>query len=203
MNPRDDNREPGEEPDWPAIVDGVSQGQEEACAKLYDALGGLRGFLKRQVGPEDADDVFHEVVLDLVAQIRQGALRAPGATPRYANVIARRKVIAHFRIRGVNRVVERDLTSLVSGNPTPERIAVGNQHLDIAQQILGELSPRDREVLIRFYLQEQTPERIQSEMLLTTTQFRLIKSRAKAKFASFWKGRVSARRTAAGGNGHK
>ncbi len=198
MNPFEDNREPGEEPDWFAIVDGVTQGHEEAFTKLYDALGGLRGYLRRQMGPNDAEDAFHEVVFDLVAQIQQGELRAPRATPRYAYVIARRKVMAHFRLCGAERVVDEDLTRFVAENPTPERIVLGSQHLDIAQQVLRELSPREREVLSRFYLQEQTAERIQSEMRLTTTQFRLIKSRAKAKFATRWDARMNVKRAAGG-----
>jgi hypothetical protein len=42
---------------------------------------------------------------------------------------------------------------------------------------------RDREVLTRFYLQEQTVSQIAEEMSITETQFRLIKSRAKARFS--------------------
>ena len=44
------------------------------------------------------------------------------------------------------------------------------------------LSERDRDILIRFYLKEQPQEQICKEMALTETQFRLLKSRAKAKF---------------------
>jgi DNA-directed RNA polymerase specialized sigma24 family protein len=47
---------------------------------------------------------------------------------------------------------------------------------------LESLSKRDRDILIRFYLKEQSQEQICQEMALTETQFRLLKSRAKAKF---------------------
>jgi len=43
------------------------------------------------------------------------------------------------------------------------------------------MSARDREVLTRFYLREESPERIREEMGLTETQFNLLKSRAKAR----------------------
>jgi hypothetical protein len=43
------------------------------------------------------------------------------------------------------------------------------------------MSHREFEILTRFYLREQPPEQIQSEMRLTATQFNLLKSRAKAK----------------------
>jgi hypothetical protein len=52
-----------------------------------------------------------------------------------------------------------------------------------AMHILKALSPRDREVLTRFYVKGQTAQEIKEAMDLTETQFRLIKSRAKKQFA--------------------
>jgi RNA polymerase sigma-70 factor (ECF subfamily) len=49
------------------------------------------------------------------------------------------------------------------------------------------LSDRDREILTRFYLDEQTQEKICEDMSLTETQFRLLKSRAKARFGELGK----------------
>jgi RNA polymerase sigma-70 factor, ECF subfamily len=43
------------------------------------------------------------------------------------------------------------------------------------------MAPRCREILERFYLREQRREQICREMSLTETQFRLLKSRAKAR----------------------
>ena len=51
-------------------------------------------------------------------------------------------------------------------------------------------SERDREALTRFYLQKQSAETICAEMGLPTTQFRLLKSRAKARFAKLDKTRL-------------
>lgn len=45
------------------------------------------------------------------------------------------------------------------------------------------LTARDREILMRFYLEEQSQDQICTEMGLTETQFRLLKSRAKTRFA--------------------
>jgi DNA-directed RNA polymerase specialized sigma24 family protein len=60
-------------------------------------------------------------------------------------------------------------------------------------RILNSLPKRDREVLARFYLEEQRPERICREMGLSETQFRLVKSRAKARFGELGKSRFSRR----------
>jgi RNA polymerase sigma-70 factor (ECF subfamily) len=50
-------------------------------------------------------------------------------------------------------------------------------------QTLNSIAPRDREILMRFYLREEPADRICSEMGLSETQFHLLKSRAKARFA--------------------
>ncbi len=47
---------------------------------------------------------------------------------------------------------------------------------------LASLSQREREILERFYLQEQSAVQIRDEMKLTCTNYRVLKSRAKAKF---------------------
>jgi len=53
---------------------------------------------------------------------------------------------------------------------------------------------RDREILTRFYLQEQTQEEICAEMNLSDTQFRLLKSRAKARFGELGRKKLARRK---------
>ena len=61
---------------------------------------------------------------------------------------------------------------------------IAEERRQLAVRTLAQLNPRAREVLIRFYLDEQPIEQICDEMALTSTQFRLLKSRAKAKFGA-------------------
>jgi DNA-directed RNA polymerase specialized sigma24 family protein len=65
----------------------------------------------------------------------------------------------------------------------PEQATVAQERMEIMRGVLMGLSQRDREVLTRFYLLEQGKQQICREMRLTDTQFRLLKSRAKARFA--------------------
>jgi DNA-directed RNA polymerase specialized sigma24 family protein len=58
------------------------------------------------------------------------------------------------------------------------------------EQILQAIPRRDREILTRFYLKEQTQEEICEEMKLTETQFRLLKSRAKSRFGALGRRRL-------------
>jgi RNA polymerase sigma-70 factor (ECF subfamily) len=75
----------------------------------------------------------------------------------------------------------------------PEQAAIRQENQQIAVKVLKSIAPRDREILIRFYLWEQPAEQICGEMGLTDTQFRLLKSRAKARFGELGKRKVTKR----------
>jgi len=72
----------------------------------------------------------------------------------------------------------------------PEEKAIGRQNEDLMVQVLCSMSTRDREILTRFYLHEQSQEQICAEMGLSETQFRLLKSRAKARFGELGKKKI-------------
>lgn len=61
------------------------------------------------------------------------------------------------------------------------------------KEVLEGISARDREILTRFYLHEQTQQQICDEMNLTETQFRLLKSRAKARFGELGRKKLARR----------
>lgn len=62
-------------------------------------------------------------------------------------------------------------------------MALAEEQKALMELVLRALSDRDREVLLRFYVREQHPDQICIEMGISETQLRLIKSRAKARFA--------------------
>ena len=121
-------------------------------------------------------------------------MREPERLMGYVRTIVRRQVAAH-----IDNVVQsrRNQTDLEYGlalsdlHPNPERRVINEQNLALAMRILNGLHKREREVLMRFYLKEQTADQICREMDLTGTQFRLIKSRAKARFGELGKRRLA------------
>jgi DNA-directed RNA polymerase specialized sigma24 family protein len=64
----------------------------------------------------------------------------------------------------------------------PERTVIAQQRAEIARRVLNGVSRRDRDILNRFYVLEQSQEQICADMGLSYNQFRLLKSRAKARF---------------------
>jgi RNA polymerase sigma-70 factor, ECF subfamily len=161
-------------------------------------LPGLRIIISRRVNTEDAEDVLQDTMVDILTAIRKRRLNDPEAVAGFARTIAVRKCAACInelvaRRSRCSASAEETLTA-PSRQPSPEQSAIQSQNLAAARIVLSELSPNDREILRRFYLKEQSQEQICAAMDLTPTQFRLIKSRAKAKFGDI--GRSLQRREA-------
>jgi RNA polymerase sigma-70 factor (ECF subfamily) len=79
---------------------------------------------------------------------------------------------------------------LIDIGSNPEVTAIARQRVDLARSVLEKMTSRDREILSRFYLREQSQEQICTEMDLSETQFRLLKSRAKQRFADLGRRQV-------------
>lgn len=190
--------QPGElvaEPRWAEVVERIRSGDPAGMAELYQVFSkGVRFFLYRQLGPRDLDDKLHDVFVIVAQAIQRGDLRDPERLMGYVRTVIRRQVAGHIEdaIQERRNHTELDGTLVLADHhPDPERKAIEQQNDELAMRVLRSIAKRDREVLVRFYLDEQTPDRICREMGLTETQFRLIKSRAKARFGELGKRRFA------------
>jgi RNA polymerase sigma factor (sigma-70 family) len=184
-------------PSWTGLVERIRQGDPAGMEELYQVFSkGVRFFLYRQLGPRDLEDKIHDLFLIVAQSIRRGELREPERLMGYVRTVVRRQVAAHIEEAVQSRRYHTDLEGtlvLSDRRPDPERGAIERQKQELAMRILNSITKRDREVLIRFYLDEQSPDEICRAMDLTETQFRLIKSRAKARFGELGKRRFSLR----------
>lgn len=173
------------------LVDRIRTGQTDGMEDLYQLFSkGIRFYLCRQLGPQELDDKIHDTFVVVVQAIRKGELREPQRLMGFVRTIVRRQVAAHIDKVVHNRRDQMDLdTTMRVADPrgNPEQTAMFLQRNRLIHKVLGELTPRDREILTRFYLMEQGQDQICSEMALTETQFRLLKSRAKARFGELGK----------------
>lgn len=176
---------------WSQLVRRIQAGDPAGMQELYQVFGrGVRIYLCRQLGMQDLDDKVHDTFLIVVQAIRNGDLREPDRLMGFVRTIARRLVAGHID-QMVHR--RRDDVAVESGvvisdkETTPEQKVIDREKIDLMLEVLRELSGRDRDVLTRFYLYEQSQDLICREMRLTPTQFRLLKSRAKNRFAELGK----------------
>lgn len=180
--------------DWAVLVERIRGGDPTGMEELYYLFArGIRYYFYRHLGSQDLEDKIHDTFLIVVQAIRKGDIREPERLMGFVHTIVRRQVASY-----IDRVVHtrREETSLDVGGPLPDRNtspedhALAGQQMEIMLRTLHGLSPRDREILTRFYLHEQSQAQICREMRLSDTQFRLLKSRAKARFGELGRRRM-------------
>jgi len=177
---------PQQEKRWTPLVARIRGGDREAIGQLYQQiLPGLRLYFVHRLGTDAAGDAAHSVFLRAIEQIAAGDLREPEALPGYIRSIAARYVCAQIeqrrrkQMQGLSPGIE---SQIADGRKGPESEYGRQERLALALKVLRQMNEREREILTRFYLYEQPQEQICKEMGLTATQFRLLKSRAKARF---------------------
>jgi RNA polymerase sigma-70 factor (ECF subfamily) len=173
-------------PTFSEVVENVKNGHPEGLDQLYRVFRILSASLRRQIGFQDFDDRIHDMFIVVTEAIRDGKLREPGALPSYIYGVARLSLCSKIGVRTRRERLSGSLRHWVASRTdmqTPEDRLVKRERTQIMQQLLDSLGQREREILTRFYLREQTKEQICEEMSLTDTQFRLTKSRAKQRLS--------------------
>jgi RNA polymerase sigma-70 factor, ECF subfamily len=182
--------------DWAALVAQIKNGEDAGLEFLYRQFSrGIRYYLCRHLGPEELDDRVHDTFLVVVQAVRKGDLREPERLMGFVRTIVRRQVAAYIDQAVQTRRDQADIESgvlVIDGKSDPEQQAIAKQKKELMKSVLQSLSKRDRDILVRFYLNEEPQEKICEEMSLTETQFRLLKSRAKARFGEIGKKRLTA-----------
>ncbi len=175
---------------WAKIVEEIRSGGELGSELLYTAVQDCaRPHLFQSVDPQLVDDHIQEILLIVLSAVRRGELRDPLCLMGFVRTVTRRQVAVHIRRAMLRRrrlisVESADTPSAPAGHWPDARLAE-QEKVATVRRVLGCLRPRDREILMRFYFEEQEPQAICREMGLSATQFRLYKSRALAKCVEF------------------
>lgn len=181
--------------EWGTLVDQIKAGEDTGMEQLYKLFSrGIRYYLCRQLGPQELEDKVHDTFLIVVNAIKRGDLREPERLMGFVRTVVRRQVAGYIENAVHTRRDQTDLEcgiSVADRKHNPEQEAIIREKAELMRSSLNALSKRDRDILVRFYLQEQPQEQICEEMSLTETQFRLLKSRAKAKFGEIGKKKLT------------
>ncbi len=154
------------------LVERVHRGETAAIEELREVIAkGISFFLSRELGEADL-----EARVELTFGVVVRSLQRPevgGAGGLMAQVVEaiRAQVIAHG-----GETPRRDAS--------PGKTPAFRRQLNSMRGILHALSAREREILTRFYLEEQTERQVCEQMGLTIPKFRRLKSRAAARFIS-------------------
>jgi RNA polymerase sigma factor (sigma-70 family) len=171
---------------WSRTVEEIRIGNELGVETLCAAVSECaRAQLFQSVEAQAVEDHVQEVMIIVLAALRRGELRNPESLMGFVRTVTRRQVTMHIRSAIVRRrrlvSVELAVTPTAPSHESPEARLSQQQRISAVGIVLERLCPRDKEILIRFYYEEQDCRQICLEMHLTSTQFRLYKSRALAK----------------------
>jgi RNA polymerase sigma factor (sigma-70 family) len=106
-------------------------------------------------GRPEAEDLFQDVFRLALEKLRRGELREPDKLPGFLAQIARSLAIEHYRKLG-RRKTDADSEALLTvpaSAEDPLAELLDRENAALVRQVLGDLgTPRDRDVLLRFYL---------------------------------------------------
>ena len=173
------------------LVARILQGERAAEVELVERYSrGVSIILRRLAGSSPvADDLYQEVFLRAVEKIRAGEVRDPERLSGFICGLARNLAIDYFRRSAPEKAFGETEAGLSVQDPAPGPLA-RVLHLEDSpniRQVMSELpSDRDRQVLYRFYLDEEDKENICTDLKLTGLQFNRVLHRARERFRELY-----------------
>jgi RNA polymerase sigma-70 factor (ECF subfamily) len=174
------------------VVEMIRRGHPAGLEELYSMARNFTFFLMRQLGNEDVQDKVHDVFVTVAQAIFSGKLRDSTRLTPFLTTVTRFYTYGQIERRMVRRkyTAALDHTNIPDRRINLEQSVYKHQKMRIVREILYSMPKKDRDVLHRFYVEEQSKEEICREMNLTPTQFRLLKSKAKGSFAKLGRRRL-------------
>ena len=166
------------------LIEQVERGDGAAEGDLFQMVQRcVRPIALRQLGPADAEDSVHDVFIIVLNTLRSQKLRDPERLGAYIGAVFKFRQWRRWQTAAARVDAPVESLELEGGDKTPELMLRDTENRKLVKKALSSCSKRDRDILVRFYVDEQEREQICREMDLTPTQFRLLKSRAKDRFA--------------------
>ena len=141
---------------WRQYVAGVSAGDPEALAKLYDESSSLVYALALRILGDAAD--AEEVTLDVYTQVWRTAASfdaGRGTTAAWLVTLARSRALDRLRSSGARKQKEEPIDTSAearSEGALPEEACIMSQQRQIVRKALAELGPEQRQAIeLAFY----------------------------------------------------
>ncbi|BFM08632.1 RNA polymerase sigma factor [Halioxenophilus aromaticivorans] len=169
------------------LVNQIRSGNAQAELSMVTRFApGLKTMLNRKCSPDIAEDVFQETWRVAIEKVRKGDLRQPDRLPAFIHQIARNQVVMYYRKNSDTQETPDD-NDLVAPGPSPEQALETRRIQDHVRGMIEQLdTPRDREILKRYYVLEEDKEQICEDLNLSSQHFNRVIYRAKTRMRSFF-----------------
>lgn len=168
------------------LVQRIHAGDASAETELVERYSrGLSYMLRKLTSdPSLAEDLHQDSLRVVIEKARAGEIERPERLNAFLRGTARNLLMAEIRKRGRRRTeVGEAPVEPVDPAPGPVARLAQTQDRQLVRRLLEELSqPRDREILFRFYLAEESKEVLCRDLDLEPQQFNLVLFRARQRF---------------------
>lgn len=175
------------------LVRRIAAGEDRAESELVERCGGALRFLTLRFSRDEADaeDLYQETLLVALEKIRGGEVKQPERLAAFLRALAKNLSIQRYR--------RRSYGAEQSSSEMPEPVDEGQEgslgsllqgeRARAARQLLAQMEiARDREVLVRYYLREESSSRICGDLGLDGDHFYRVLHRARQRFRRLWEG---------------
>lgn len=136
-----------------------------------------------------AEDLSQDALMIILQKVRHGDVREPERLSGFVCSVARNRAIEYIR-RPRDRSCDGGIGNpelIPDPAPTPFEQVFIKQRDMVVRQLINELKvKRDRDVLFRFYIAEESKEQIYRELDLTSKQFDNVIYRAKERYRELY-----------------
>jgi len=170
--------------DLEVLVERIQSGDREAESELIGTYArGVRAVVRHHCRPGESqvDDITQDILTQLLGRLRAGAIQDLQALPHYLRVSIRHACAAHYR-RSESLPLPSAAAEPHSQDVDPELQTHREQLQQVIRDLIDELPvERDREVLRRFYLQDQDRRRVCQALGIDEGHFHRVVHRARQR----------------------
>lgn len=182
-------RNDSHEADLQRIVAQIAAGNRAAEGELVVRFQrGVTLLARQHARPNEhrVPDVVQTVLMNTIERLRAGVLREAAALPGYLRTSVLNEVTAMYRSKAAVSIDDIGATDgkvvELAGADTPESRASQAQLLRNVLRAIDSLAvPRDRELLIRFYVREESRDEICTALGIDDGHFRRVLFRARER----------------------
>ncbi len=173
------------------MIERIRAGDPRAEAELVERFSrGLTLMLRHLAGDASlADDLHQETLVLVLEKARRGDIREPERLAGFVRQVARNLLIADRRKEKRYSPLGDDPPPepTPTGDPAQVRRLLQDEEARQVRRLLGELRfERDRQLLLRFYLSDQSKEEIYSDLGIEPQRFRKVLHRARQRLRELW-----------------
>lgn len=186
------------------LVRRIVSGDPGAEAELVRRFSRALSFLLRRLTRDEAaaEDLFQETFRRVIEKVRDGELREPEKLPGFVSSMARNLFLGSVRRSGRRQQWQGDPeVSETHPDPAPGQLTnlLARERAAAVRRVLAELkNDRDREILGRFYIADETKEDICRDLGLTDLHFNRVLFRARQRYKELFESRHQAARESGG-----